>query len=502
MSSLLGLLAEQQQDQRIVLDTGAEQLNGRELTTRVAAVASLLQARGTRRLALHADNGSAWVIADLACQLAGILCVPLPLYFSPGQILHVLQACAIDTVLSSHPEIFARQCTPVAQSLLPGLTLLLQPSAPAPLLPEGSSKVTFTSGSTGTPKGVCLSTAQQLLQAEALVAMVGMAAPRHLCVLPLATLLENIAGVYAPLLAGGSVHLRSLEELGFSGSRLLQPERLLQVIASVKPDSLILIPQLLQVLVQAARAGWRAPSLRFIAVGGSKVAATLLREARQLGLPVYEGYGLSECASVVSLNTPHAEQCGSCGQVLPHLQVSLVDGEVQVSGNVMLGYVDEPASWYRKRIATGDLGYLDSEGFLHVEGRSKNLLISSYGRNIAPEWVESELLASPLLAEAVVLGDARPWCVALLSPRDELTTDQQLATAVAAANARLPDYAQIKQWLRLRQPLAQGQGLVTANGRPRRERIEQVYRSSIDVLYGQVLPAAANEPHTLSEVAS
>jgi long-subunit acyl-CoA synthetase (AMP-forming) len=149
----------------------------------------------------------------------------------------------------------------------------------------------------------------------------------------------------------------------------------------------------------------------------------------------------------------------------------------------MLGYVGESASWYPAEILTGDLGYFDDRGFLHINGRRKNLLISSYGRNISPEWVESELLSSPVLAEAVVYGDARPWCVALLRPRLPETPDYLLHVAVSAANAQLPDYAQVKHFLRLDKPLAEIAGLLTENGRPRRDRIEQHYQQQIDALY-------------------
>lgn len=492
MENLVAMLGRQGDPLDVVLE-GAHSYSRAALLDEVGKLAALLQAQGIRRLALHADNGSAWIIADLACQQAGILCVPVPLFFSRTQLQHVLQACGIDAVLTAAPEEFQEvgyRRSPLVP--LPGLNLLLQPEATAPLLPEGCSKITFTSGSTGTPKGVCLGTAQQLLQAQALASAVGLHAPRHLCVLPLGTLLENIAGVYAPLLAGGTVVVSALAELGYSGSRLQDPQRMLQMIARVRPDSLILIPQLLQLLVQAVKAGWQAPAFRFIAVGGSKVSAELLLQARALGLPVYEGYGLSECASVVSLNTPDADQPGTCGKVLPHLQVSLAGREIVVSGNAMLGYVDEPASWYRTSFATGDLGHVDSEGFLHVDGRSKNLLISSYGRNISPEWVESELLTETVLAEAVVLGDARPFCVALLGARHDRINDAQIAAAVAAANARLPDYARVRQWLRLKEPLANGNGLLTANGRPRRERIAQVYGAGIEQLYAQAWPHTAS----------
>ena len=78
----------------------------------------------------------------------------------------------------------------------------------------------------------------------------------------------------------------------------------------------------------------------------------------------------------------------------------------------MLGYVNQPDSWGLDAIRTGDLGYIDDSGFLHIEGRRKNLIISSYGRNISPEWVESAFLSNPLFSDFVVFGDAQPFCVA------------------------------------------------------------------------------------------
>ncbi len=484
MSDLLACFSPTVTPGHVVLRDRVQDLTAAELTRGVRALAELLTRRCCKRVALQADNSIDWIVADLACQEAGIPCVPLPLFFTQAQQQHVCESCGIDAVLTQLPQL-ATQFSDA--EVVPGstLTLLRRPVERTPDLPEGTSKITFTSGSTGTPKGVCLDTAQQWRQARALHEAVGLDAPVHLCALPLATLLENLAGVYAPLLANGTVILRGMAELGFSGSGLREPQKFLDTLATVQPDSLILVPQLLRLLVNAVRLGWRAPPLKFIAVGGARVGAGLIHEARALGLPVYEGYGLSECASVVSLNTPAADLPGSCGRILPHLDVSIIDGEIHVENNAMLGYVGEPASWNPAWIATGDLGHVDARGFLHIDGRRKNLLISSYGRNISPEWVESELLASPLIAEAVVLGDARPNCVALLTPARQNLDDSELANAVATANHALPDYARVKRWLRLPAPLASGKDLLTPNGRPRRERIEELYGAQIAALYAQ-----------------
>jgi long-subunit acyl-CoA synthetase (AMP-forming) len=460
-----------------------------EIVQRCKQLASTLAELGIRSLGLHADNGVDWVVTDLACQQAGLLLVPIPTFFSSGQVSHLIAHCAFDALLTDNPgslgSLANMDVDPAGR--LPGSSLFLfklpaQDSPPS--VPAGTGKITFTSGSTGLPRGVCLSKQQQLAQAKTLRDCVNLHAPRHLCVLPLSTLLENIAGVYAPLLAGGTVLLPSLEEIGFHGSELRHPARLMLTITRLEPDSLILVPQLLTVLVAALQQGWQAPdSLKFIAVGGSKVSTELLAEATALGLPVFEGYGLSECCSVVSLNSLRNSLPGSCGMPLPGLQLAIRDGEIVVQGNAMLGYLGEPESWYPAEIATGDIGHIDAQGFLHVSGRKKNLIISSLGRNISPEWVESELLANPQLAEVVLIGDARPYCAALISLRDRSMSQAALERWIATVNDKLPDYAQVKRYVLLDVPLAAQAGLITANGRPRREAIDQALSEQIESMY-------------------
>ena len=450
-------------------------------------------------LALYAENSPAWVVADLVCQRRNICLVPLPTFFSPLQIRATLARCNAGWILTDNAEALHALVQDQVALQADGLQLQLcridNASGNAPALPDGTGKITFTSGSTGDAKGVCLGNQQLLLQAEALKEAVGINAPRHLCLLPLSTLLENVAGVYAPLLAGGEVMIPTLAAMGYQGSRLVQPKQLLATISSVQPQTLILIPELLKLLVGAVRSGWQAPSsLRFIAVGGSKVGINLLHEAWSLGLPVYEGYGLSECASVVSLNTPACNKPGTCGKPLAHLQVEEQGGELVVHGNAMLGYLSQTDSWHPRAIHTGDLGYRDAEGFIHLSGRRKNILISSYGRNISPEWPESELLANPLLQEVVVFGDAMPHLVALVSSRNPALDNASIQGWVDQVNASLPDYARIRAWHRLDHPLSGQPGMLTGNGRPRRMEIARKFAAEIDALYGdQGMPAPTLE---------
>lgn len=488
MDSLLNHLQEFTAPEKNILVEGNEQYSYDRLSQAVKHFSRILKKFEISSLAIYADNSIDWIVADLACQKLDICLLPLPDYFSNEQLEHALSSCAVDFILTDRPKQLIASLPTLSYEkkfdYSTGLCFLAHSGLTGTAkLPESTQKITFTSGSTGQPKGVCLSLQQQIQQAQVLSDLIGLKQPAHLCLLPLSTLLENIAGVYAPLLAAGSVTICSLEKLGYDGSRLKSPEKMLEAIATINPDTLILIPQLLMLLVQAATQGWPVPNFKFVAVGGSKVAPELLLQARKFGIPAYEGYGLSECASVVSLNIPEHDQAGSCGKALPHLQLGVENNELVVTGNSMLGYVNDPDSWYPARISSGDLGYIDDDGFVHINGRSKNLLISSYGRNISPEWVESELLASPLLAEAVVFGDAQPYCIALIYPRVDSASDLQIERVVDHANLKLPDYAQIKGWLRLDTPLSTKADFMTSNGRPRREEIAKFYQTDIEALY-------------------
>ena len=486
--NILQTLAEGYSDSDVAIIDTQKSYSVSQILQRCKALESALKTHKIECFALYAGNSIDWIIADLVCQKLNATVLPLPTFFATSQLEHAIEKCPVQAILgerlenlSSYIEQHGTYIEQVAHSTLHLVKIASNRSLAD--LPANTGKVTFTSGSTGQPKGVCLSHEQQLKQASILAASVGLTKPKHLCVLPLSTLLENVAGVYAPLLAKGQLIVPSLPELGFSGSALIAPEKLLNTIATTQPDSLILVPQLLSFLILAIGQGWQPPaSLKFIAVGGGKVSPDLLVSAAQHGLPVYEGYGLSECCSVVSLNTLSSNRPGTCGKPLPNSDLSFKNGQVYVSGNSMLGYVGEPSSWNPKSIATGDLGELDSDGFLHINGRCKNVLISSFGRNISPEWIESELTANPAINEAIVIGDARPYCTAIISLR--ATQDEaETAAWIAQVNSKLPDYARIKSWHITPRPLSDSPQLYTENGKPKREAINNAFATQIDTLY-------------------
>jgi len=433
-----------------------------------------LRDEGVKVVALALDNGVEAMLWDLAVLFEGLTCLTLPPFFSPAQRAHCLEQSHAERVIAE-PHLAAELR---ANGYQPCGEFWCRAFEGRPSIPVGTAKVTFTSGTTGAPKGVCLGADSLLRVARELYQASHGSDPRHhLALLPIAILLENL-GCYAALYAGATLSLPSQKSLGIQGASAVDAAQLLGCLATRQPHSLILVPQLLLMLVIAAEQKAFSPQgLRLAAVGGARVSKALLQRAQQLGVPVYEGYGLSECASVVSLNRPEAHRPGSVGRPLPHVEIRLAeDDEVLIKGSTLLGYLgqtDQPEQWW----PSGDLGAFDEDGFLYLKGRKKHQFVTSYGRNVNPDWVEAELTQGGVIAQAFVYGEALPQNHALLWPHRADCSDAQLAAAVAEANSGLPDYAQVHRWTRLTHPFTAANGLLTANGRPRRDAIVARYQA-------------------------
>ena len=507
MSAVLAALrrhaAERPLAAAVVSDGGV--LGYAALEARMTALASQLRAARIRRCALMADNGPDWIVADLAMLAAGITAVPVPLFFTRTQLEHLLADAGVDAMLVARGEGLTDDGHGFRQRPLAGaggLTLLRRSIRRDTALNGRTdiAKVTYTSGSTGSPRGVCLDRAGMEAVAASLARRLqGVGVRRHLCVMPLATLLENIAGIYVPLLLGAAIHAPPLARVGLSGSSGLDPLQLRHAIAQSGAESVILLPQMLAALNRTADPDpWTDCPLRFAAVGGGRVAPAELEQAHAYGLPAYEGYGLSECHSVVALNTPGDSRPGSAGRPLPHARVRIApDGEILVAGAVMQGYLNAPGDaesgiagtqFATREIATGDLGSLDDRGFLHVQGRKKNLFITAFGRNVSPEWVESELVHEPAIAQVLVWGEALPRNAAVVVPAGRVDA-QGVQAAIDAANRRLPDYARVSAWLQAEAPFRPDTGELTANGRLRRDVLVERYGHRLtDLIHGVTAP--------------
>ncbi len=486
--------------ERTALRAAAGEWSGLQALAEVEARRAVLDGLGAHRVALALDNGADWVAWDLALLASGRVCVPVPGFFSPQQQAHVLDSAGIDTLIGD-PAVAARvegfaAVTDDGAAAKTGVgSIFRRTPRSVPALPTGTVKITYTSGTTGQPKGVCLDAAAQLAVARSLAAVsTACAVERHLCVLPLATLLENVGGVYAAFLAGACVDVVPQSELGLSGASGFDVARFMRTLHARQPHSLILLPQLLLALVAAVEQGAEPPaSLRFAAVGGARVAPGLLRRAEALGIPAFEGYGLSECASVVCVNTPGARRIGTVGRPLAHAAVRLAaDGEVEVRGARMLGYLGESAptgDW----LPTGDLGHFE-DGFLVLHGRKKHQFVTAFGRNVNPEWVEAELAEQAPIAQAWVHGEALAANFAVIVPRRAECSDDEVDAAIAATNAVLPDYARVQRWLRADAPFTPANGLLTANGRLRRAALAERYLARIAAVADLADPADPADP--------
>lgn len=454
------------------------------LAREVERVAERLRRSGARTVAVLRENGPAWAVVDLAAQRAEVALVPLPGFFSDEQLAHAIDDAAVELILTDAPARLHRLGFGLQRAretdALDARHVEIRVTPRRAPLPPGIAKVTYTSGTTGSPKGVCLSQAAIDEVVQALYARLGPeVVARHLCLLPLATLLENIGGLYLPLLAGGEAMLWPSARTGLHGAAGLDAARLAAALREARATSAILIPQMLHALVALEA---RLPDARFLAVGGAPVAPALLARAAALGLPVFEGYGLSECASVVCVNAPAAHRPGSVGRPLRHAAVRVApDGELLVRGALFGGYLREAGPglvdgyW-----PTGDLGYIDGDGYVHLTGRKKNIFITAYGRNVAPEWIERELVLEPAIAQAVVYGESRPWNAAVIVPRANVSL---VAQAVVRANRALPDYARVSDFVLADEPFSVRNGELTGTGRPRRSAILARYGARLDALY-------------------
>jgi len=439
------------------------------------------------RVGILADNGCHWAVTDLALARRGAVAVPMPGFFSELQLRHLIADADLDLVVTDQPERVATLLVGVESTSISvaGRQLHLfqrrgAGHAGAPRLPAGTAKVTYTSGTTGAPKGVCLAERSIERVVLALCAAVDARADDSaLSLLPLSTLLENIAGLYAPLYSGALAQLPSLASCGLQGSSGLRPAAFFDALQRYAPTSVVLVPQLLKALTEGVAAGLPAPrALRFAAVGGAPVSAELIERAGGLGLPVYQGYGLSEATSVVSINLPGDERPGSVGRPLRPVTVTQ-EGQIVVHGDLFLGYLGGSrrtgSGWH-----TGDIGYLDPDGYLILTGRRKTAYATAFGRNVAPEWVEGELTAHPGIAQAALFGEGRASNVAVVMPRGP---EARLADAIRRVNTRLPDYARVGNWIVADEPFTVSNGFATAGGALRRNAIYARYSERIEKLY-------------------
>ncbi|MFI6177026.1 AMP-dependent synthetase/ligase [Nonomuraea sp. NPDC051191] len=239
--------------------------------------------------------------------------------------------------------------------------------------------------------------------------------------------------------------------------------------------------------------------------GGSALGDRLGHFFRGVGIEVFEGYGLTETSAPVSVNMPGANKIGTVGKPLPGVSIRIGDdGEILARGrNVFHGYWKNDAAtaeavdaegWYH----TGDVGELDADGYLRITGRKKEILVTAAGKNVAPGPLEDALRAHPLVSQAMIVGEGRPFVAALVTLDPEATPAgrsvaelradpailAQVQEAVDRANSTVSKAEQIKKFTILDADLTEESGHLTPTLKVKRNLVTRDYAKEIDELYG------------------
>jgi long-chain acyl-CoA synthetase len=289
--------------------------------------------------------------------------------------------------------------------------------------------IVYTSGTTGRSKGVVLTNRNIVSNIQSFVDHAGIDEEIHtLSILPINHVYEATCGILAPIYLGGTISFcESLKKVA-SNIEEVRPNfvmgvpalyekmynRIIRGIDSNFLSRVLFRTKLLRGIVTRAIRRKLGGDIRFIS-GGAALDPEIANGIRNLGIKIFQGYGITETSPVISFEYDGMIKEGSVGKPIPGVEVRIYDpneegiGEVLVKGpNVMKGYFNSPEAtegtfmdgWY----CTGDLGCVDDEGFLYVKGRLRNLIVTANGKNVYPEEVEQELLKSPYIEEIMVYG--------------------------------------------------------------------------------------------------
>ena len=429
-----------------------------------------------------------WVYTLLAIQKVGGVLLPVPIEFSDDQIGSLLGKAAAVFVSDQGTARRLQRILPEKPSFIPRQLMAQGPGEPwtqdDELLPAGIVSVIHTSGTTSRPKGVMIRDEAVGLLVDNVFKRLPPQPLHYFSIVPMSLLIEQVLGVFIPLLSGGSLTLMP-EGVAEYGAASGNARHYLELIAPNRPNFLYLPPKLLEEanLLLEQGAGVKhlfGPGAPHIITGGAKMPASVLHALDAHGVQVFEAYGLSENSSIISLNSPAQRRIGSAGTLLDGIEPKLVDGELLVkTPTLCAGYYnadDTACDLSDGYLHTGDIAEL-REGFLYITGRKKHVIILSTARNISPEWVENVYKESPLIDDMIVMGEGRDEpCALVLSTADEAAVRNEMTRL----EPRLADFARVRR-LRVIDDIATfRERFYTVTGRPRRAEIEAHF---IDRLY-------------------
>ena len=536
----------------------------KELWEWVKRYASGLRALGLRRgdrICILSENSAHWAVLDWACQVLGIIVAPIYPTLPPEQVAYIVENSEAKFVFCGDMQQLAKVAANqnVQARLLTGSTKENQPSSfevvanEAPPFPEdefnrqideanGDDIATFiyTSGTTGLPKGVMLCHKSFIWMNEAVSAHLPLThEDTFFTVLPLSHVFGRANDHFLPISLGATIgYCRSVASLG-SDMLKVQPtvvlvvprlldavkERIENNIKTQKPLNQILYSSFMRQGKKKARGQFAplysplyalvgikiknklSPRLRFMVSGGAALPRDLFDFFFSIGIPIQQGYGLTETTSGIYVNNPNHENCpDTVGEPLIGVETKIdEDGEILFRGPfVMKGYYKLPEEtsaaidkdgWFH----TGDIGELEGTR-LRITDRKKDLIVLGNGKNVAPQMIEGRLKEESLIVEAVVLGDGEDSCFALILPnydriREELQSkesDQALAksleakklvkAAVQKVNKSLAGYEAVKRFALLEEKFSIEAGELTPTLKVKRKVITEKYAGLISNL--------------------
>lgn len=407
-----------------------------ELSRRSNQLSDFLREQGTLRgdrIAIWGESCPEWVISFFGGVRSGGVIVPLDIRATPAEILAIVQDAQPHFLLASdsvRPHLESlQQAVPALQNcwyfsefghLFASNTL------------EGVERemneaclLAYTSGTTGSAKGVIISFGNIVFQVRMLTDMVGISGEDvFLSILPLNHLLELTGGLFCVVYTGGEVCY----------GQTFYPQEVLQIIREKPVTWMVTVPLFLKVMKSyLEKTHEKLPSqVKGFICGGARLNQDVAEFFEQLRTPVLQGYGLTETSPVISVNSRHFNKAGSVGKPVPGIEVRIAeDGEILTRGpHVMKGYYKRE-DWTKEIIDaegwlhTGDLGRFDSDGFLYVTGRVKNMIVLGDGKKVHPEEVEfalekstlwKEICVSSCLSKKNILEGTEEVCAVVVQP--------------------------------------------------------------------------------------
>lgn len=465
-----------------------------ELYEMSGRLARRLRARGIGpgdRIGILAANSLEWVLLDLAAlrlkaETAGFE----PGKFDPDDRLTERYGV---TLLFTDRQTDAPGTLPISEVRAlaeepddPGA----EPLPPVTWAPGEVTTIKFTSGSTGTPKGLG-ATAGSIDSSLASVQEIFEHKPGDdlFVFLPL-SLLQQRYWIYSALAHGHDVTV-STYEAAFAALRRTRPTVVMGVPAFYETakrqiEARLRRPGATQSLQQAAQRVF-GDRVRYLWTGSAPAAATMLSFFTEAGLPIYEGYGLNETC-IVTKNHPGASREGSVGKVLRGKEVLIdEDGVISVRSDRPVGYAyayaapgdSERVFGPDGTVRTGDLGYLDEDGFLFIRGRADDVIVLDNGKKVVVRPIEESMRSSPAIAECVLFCPAQTDLVAVVSPAEAPADREAIAAQLALTNASLTKDERISRVVVSEMPFSIEGGLLTSQYKPKRQQIFEAHRAEI-----------------------